>query len=41
MKKIFILRDAIKWWTKNNTGHFNSDLYFKILLIRTKYEEIK
>tara|TARA_R100001163_G_scaffold53959_1_gene41263 strand:+ start:2776 stop:2901 length:126 start_codon:yes stop_codon:yes gene_type:complete len=39
-RKFFILRDAMKWWTKNNTGHFNAELYFKILIIREEYEEV-
>tara|TARA_Y100000401_G_scaffold112216_1_gene111386 strand:+ start:907 stop:1053 length:147 start_codon:yes stop_codon:yes gene_type:complete len=46
-RKFFILKDAIKWWTKKNDdkpyygiGHFNSDLYFKILIIREEYEEV-
>ncbi len=37
MKKIKAIRlgEMIKWWTKNNKGSFNTELYLRVVYVKT------
>ncbi len=30
------LSDQIRWWTRNNEGSFNVDLYIRVCIIKSK-----
>jgi hypothetical protein len=33
--KVIRLGDMIKWWTRNNEGNFNVDLYLRIVYVKS------